>query len=69
LSAAVRSKGLIVLNVASSSIAALLSSGGRTAHSTLIDPIEINEASSLTMEKDSPRADLMRANLEFIKPH
>jgi len=61
LSAAVRSKGIIVLNVASSSIATLLLSGGRTTHSTLTDPIEINEASSLTMEKDSPRADLVRA--------
>ncbi|KEH17658.1 PIF1-like helicase [Medicago truncatula] len=55
---AVRSKGLIVLNVASSDIATLLLPGGRTAHSTLPVPIEINEASSLTMEKDSPRADL-----------
>ena len=30
-------------------------------HSTLTVPIEINEASSLTMEKDSPRADLVHA--------
>jgi len=60
LSAAVRSKGLIVLNVASSGISALLLPGGRTAHSTLKVPIEINEASSLTIEKDSPRADLVR---------
>ncbi|KEH16054.1 PIF1-like helicase [Medicago truncatula] len=34
---------------------------GRTAHSTLTVPIEINEASSLTMEKDSPREELVRA--------
>ncbi|KEH35960.1 PIF1-like helicase [Medicago truncatula] len=61
LSTAVRSKGLIVLNAASSGIAALLLPGGRTAHSTLAIPIEIKEASSLTMEKDSPRADLVRA--------
>ena len=61
LSAAVRSKGLIVLNVASSGIAALLLPGGRTAHSMLTVPIEINETLSLTMEKDSPRADLVRA--------
>jgi len=60
LSTVVRSKGLIVLNVASSGIAALLLPGGRTAHSTLTVPIEINEASSLTMEKDSPRAYLVR---------
>jgi len=61
LSAAVRSKVLIVLNTASSGIAALLLPGGRTTHSTLTIPIEINEASSLTMEKDSPREDLVRA--------
>ncbi|KEH20326.1 PIF1-like helicase [Medicago truncatula] len=61
LSAAVRSKGLIVLNAASNGIAALLLPGGRTAHSTPIVPIEINEASSLTMENDSPRADLVHA--------
>jgi len=30
-------------------------------HSTLTVPIEINAASSLTMEKDSPRADLVCA--------
>jgi len=61
LSTGVRSKGLIVLNVASSGITALLLPCGRTAHSTLTIAIEINEASSLTMEKDSPRADLVRA--------
>ncbi|XP_024636580.1 uncharacterized protein [Medicago truncatula] len=61
LSAVVRSKGLIVLNAASNGIAALLLSGGRTAHSTPTVPIEINEASSLTMEKDSPWADLVCA--------
>ena len=61
LSAAVRSKGLIVLNVASSGITAFLLPGGRTAHTTLTVTIEINEASSLTMEKDSPRADLVHA--------
>jgi len=60
LSAAVRSKRLIVLNATSSGITTILP-GGRTAHSTLIVPIEINEASSLTMEKDSPREDLVRA--------
>ncbi|AES58978.2 PIF1-like helicase [Medicago truncatula] len=61
LSTAIRSKGLIVLNVASSGIETLLLPGGRTAHSKLAVPIEIKEASSLTMEKDSPRADLVCA--------
>jgi len=56
LSAVVRSKGLIVLNAASSGITTLLLRGGRTLHSMLTVPIEINEASSLTMEKDSPCA-------------
>jgi len=60
LSVAVRSKGLIVLNAASSGITTLLLPGGRTVHSTLTVPIEINEASSLTIEKDSSRADLVR---------
>ncbi|KEH16335.1 PIF1-like helicase [Medicago truncatula] len=41
LSAVVRSKGLIVLNVASSGIVTLLLPGGRIAHSTLTVPIEI----------------------------
>ncbi|KEH17730.1 PIF1-like helicase [Medicago truncatula] len=40
-SAVVRSKGLIVLNAASSGIVTLLLPGGRTAHLTLTVPIEI----------------------------
>ncbi|AES61270.2 PIF1-like helicase [Medicago truncatula] len=35
--------------------------GGRIMHSTPTVPIKINEASSLTMEKNSPRVDLVRA--------
>ncbi|GJR98999.1 ATP-dependent DNA helicase PIF1-like protein [Tanacetum coccineum] len=42
LSAALRSKGEIVLNVASSGIATLLLSGGRTAHSRFAIPINIH---------------------------
>jgi ATP-dependent DNA helicase PIF1 len=42
LSATVRSKGLIVLNVASSGVAALQLPGGKTVHSMLTIPIEIN---------------------------
>ena len=61
MSAAVRSKGLIILNTSSSGITTFLLPGGRTAHSTLTVPIEIKEASTLTMEKDSHRADLGRA--------
>jgi len=66
LSAAVRPKGLIVFNVASSDIAALLLPGGRTVHSTLTVPIEIKEAPSLTMENDSHREDLVRATKLII---
>ncbi|GKA41174.1 putative diphthine methyl ester synthase [Tanacetum coccineum] len=45
LSAAIRSKGEIVLNVASSGIAPLLLTGGRTAHSRFGIPINVNEYS------------------------
>jgi ATP-dependent DNA helicase PIF1 len=60
LSAALRSKGLIVLNAASSGIAALLLPGGRTAHSTFGIPLQINEESTCGFTKDSFRADLLR---------
>ncbi|XP_035838181.1 ATP-dependent DNA helicase pif1-like [Helianthus annuus] len=45
LSAAIRSKGEIVLNVASSGIASLLLEGGRTAHSRFHIPLNLNEDS------------------------
>jgi len=43
LSAAIRAKGMIALNVASSGIASLLLPGGKTAHSTFCIPLEIND--------------------------
>ncbi|KAL6501376.1 hypothetical protein OROGR_026509 [Orobanche gracilis] len=43
LSSAIRAKGEIVLNVASSGIAALLLTGGRTAHSRFRIPLNLNE--------------------------
>ncbi|XP_045821940.1 uncharacterized protein LOC123914810 [Trifolium pratense] len=46
LSAALRSKGEIVLTVASSGIAALLIPGGRTAHSRFAIPLNVNEYST-----------------------
>ena len=46
LSAAVRSKGKIVLNEASSRIASLLLPGGKTTHSRFCIPILINEEST-----------------------
>nr|GEZ44569.1 ATP-dependent DNA helicase PIF1-like [Tanacetum cinerariifolium] len=45
MSAALRSKGDIVLNVASSGIAALLLEGGRTTHSRFAIPINVVEDS------------------------
>ena len=43
LSAVIRSKGMIVLNVASSGISSLLLPGGKTTHSTFCIPLLINE--------------------------
>ncbi|CAJ2631062.1 unnamed protein product [Trifolium pratense] len=59
LSAAVRSKCLIVLNAASSGIASLLLPGGKTAHSSFGIPIEINELSTSNFKKDSLQAELI----------
>nr|GEX31363.1 uncharacterized protein [Tanacetum cinerariifolium] len=58
------SKGDIVLNVATSGIAALLSEGGRTSHSRFTIPINIVEDSMCYIAADSDLADLIRkANL------
>jgi len=46
LSAAIRAKGIIALNVASSGIASLLFPGGKTAHSTFCIPLAINDEST-----------------------
>jgi ATP-dependent DNA helicase PIF1 len=46
MSAALRSKGEIVLTVASSGITALLIPGGRTAHSRFAIPINVHETST-----------------------
>jgi len=47
LLAAIRSKGMVVLNVSSSDIALLLLPGGKTAHSTFCIPLLINKESTL----------------------
>ncbi|GJW96726.1 putative PIF1 DNA helicase/replication protein A1-like protein [Tanacetum coccineum] len=60
MSAALRSQGDIVLNVASSGIAALLLEGGRTAHSRFAIPINIIEDSMCHIPDDSDLADLIR---------
>nr|ABD65060.1 hypothetical protein 27.t00039 [Brassica oleracea] len=62
LSSAIRSKGMIVLNTASSGIAALLLEGGRTAHSRFGIPIDADEFSTCKkMEPGSDRAELVKA--------
>jgi ATP-dependent DNA helicase PIF1 len=60
LTAAIRSKGQIVLNVASSGIASLLLSGGRTAHSRFVIPININENSICSIDPNSELAALIK---------
>ncbi|GJU98208.1 ATP-dependent DNA helicase PIF1-like protein, partial [Tanacetum coccineum] len=60
LTAAIRSKGGIVLNVASSGIASLLLDGGRTAHSRFAIPINIVEDSMCTIAADGDLVDFIR---------
>ncbi|XP_023640337.1 uncharacterized protein LOC17889486 [Capsella rubella] len=60
LGADIRSKGNIVLNVASSGIAALLLEAGRTAHSRFCIPININEYSVCWIDAESDLAELIR---------
>ncbi|XP_042022836.1 ATP-dependent DNA helicase pif1-like [Salvia splendens] len=64
LSAEIRSKGDIVLNVASSGIASLLLPGGRTVHSRFKIPIIVNEDSMCNIKPGSALAELIvRAKL------
>ena len=60
LSAAIRSRGDIALNVASSGIASLLLQGGRTAHSRFGIPLNPDEFSSCTMAHGSDQANLVK---------
>ncbi|KAL6564365.1 hypothetical protein OROMI_015815 [Orobanche minor] len=59
LSAAIRAKGEIVLNVASSGIDALLLPGGRTAHSRFGIPFVIHENSDCSIAAGSELAELI----------
>ncbi|XP_019171191.1 PREDICTED: uncharacterized protein LOC109166756 [Ipomoea nil] len=59
LSSALRQKGEIVLNVASSGIASLLLPGGRTAHSRFAIPISVNEDSTCNIKQGTPLAELI----------
>ncbi|XP_061372561.1 uncharacterized protein LOC133315030 [Gastrolobium bilobum] len=59
LSAFVRSRAGIVLNVASSRIASLLLPGGRTTHSRFHIPIQITEDSKCNIKQNSTLAELL----------
>ncbi|XP_019171369.1 PREDICTED: uncharacterized protein LOC109166926 [Ipomoea nil] len=59
LSSCIRSRGEIVLNVASSGIASLLLPSERTAHSRFAIPININEDSTCNIKQGSPLAALI----------
>ncbi|XP_071739780.1 uncharacterized protein [Rutidosis leptorrhynchoides] len=60
LTAALRSQGEIVLNVATGGIAALLLSGGRTAHSRFRISLHPTDESFCTITPDSNLAELIR---------
>ncbi|XP_074580731.1 uncharacterized protein LOC141837184 [Curcuma longa] len=59
LSAFLRSKGEIVLNVASSGITSLLLPSERTAHSRFAIPFNPNEESTFNIKQGSPLAELI----------
>ncbi|OIT22265.1 putative diphthine methyl ester synthase [Nicotiana attenuata] len=59
LSSGIRSRGDIVLTVASSGIASLLLPGGRTAHSRFAIPLNLTEDSTCNIKQGSPLANLI----------
>ncbi|XP_010507507.1 PREDICTED: ATP-dependent DNA helicase PIF2-like [Camelina sativa] len=60
LSAAVRIRGEIVLNTASSGITSLLLEGGRTAHSRFGIPLEVHETSMCRMSRSFDLGELVQ---------
>ncbi|XP_076908312.1 uncharacterized protein LOC143565126 [Bidens hawaiensis] len=60
LSASIRAKGDVVLNVASSGIASLLLEGGRTAHSRFLIPINLTEDSICPVKGNTDVYELLR---------
>lgn len=60
LSTAIRSEGQIVVNVASSGIASLLLTGGRTAHSRFKIPLNLTEDSLCSITPNSDVASLLK---------
>ncbi|XP_028764313.1 uncharacterized protein LOC114722452 [Neltuma alba] len=61
LTMAVRANGDVVINVASSGIAATLLPSGRTAHSRFAIPIDITEDSTCNISHGSPVSHLLRS--------
>lgn len=59
--ASIRIEGKIALSVASSGIAALLLTGGRTAHSTFKIPLKLTAESTCSIKAQSKRAQLLIA--------
>ncbi|XP_072073992.1 uncharacterized protein [Arachis hypogaea] len=59
LAAAIRSKGQIVLTVASSGIASLLLPSGRTTHSRFAIPLNLDEFSTCNIKQNTPLAELI----------
>ncbi|XP_028753423.1 uncharacterized protein LOC114713014, partial [Neltuma alba] len=66
LTATIRGRGEIVINVASSGIAATLLPSGRTAHSRFAIPIDITEESMCNISHNSPMSNLIRNTKLFI---
>ncbi|KIL69114.1 hypothetical protein M378DRAFT_70216, partial [Amanita muscaria Koide BX008] len=66
IAAAVRATGKIVLCVASSGIASLLLSGGRTAHSRFKIPIAIHEASTCNIKHNDLHHELLQQAVLII---
>ncbi|KAG7583453.1 Nucleic acid-binding OB-fold [Arabidopsis suecica] len=66
LSASLRSRGSIVLNVASSGIASLLLAGGRTAHSRFGIPLNPDDFTVCNIEKGSNQAELIEESSLII---
>ncbi|KAI9121211.1 hypothetical protein K1719_008244 [Acacia pycnantha] len=62
----IRSKGDIVLTVASSGIAATLLQSGRTAHSRFVIPIAVNEDSVCNINQNSFLADLIKVGVPIM---
>ncbi|XP_028777507.1 uncharacterized protein LOC114734111 [Neltuma alba] len=66
LTSTIRSRGDIVLTVASSGIAATLLPSGRTAHSRFAIPLQVNEDSVCNIKQNSPLANLLQVTKLII---